>query len=149
MLRVIFVCSGNICRSPMAQVVFSEAARTRGVDHLSISMGTLGLMNAPAADEAIAACADRGIDLRAHRSQGLNRMLLQRASHVFVMEAQHRDAVVARGVDPARVHYLGAFDPEDPREEIDDPVDQSQEVFEACLDRIVRAIDSFLDGASV
>lgn len=145
MLRAIFICSGNICRSPMAQAVMSHEAQVRGIECLTISMGTLGIMNAPAADEAIIACDGLGIDLRSHRSQAINRNLLQRASHVFVMEPQHEAAVLAAGVDPSRVYYLGAWDAEDPRPQIDDPVNLSQEVFDHCLARIVRATRHFLD----
>lgn len=146
MLRAIFICSGNICRSPMAQAVFAQQTQERDLPCITISMGTLGIMNAPAAKEAIAACGKRGIDLLSHRSQPLNRNLLQRASHIFVMEPQHKEAVLALGVNDERVHFLGAWDPVDPREQIDDPVNLSQEVFDACLDRIVRATHHFLDS---
>lgn len=147
MLRAIFICSGNICRSPMAQAVLAHEAKARGMDCLTISMGTLGIMNAPAADEAIVACDGLGIDLRSHRSQPINRNLLQRASHVFVMEPQHEASALAAGVAPSKIHYLGAWDPEDPRPQIDDPVNLSQEVFDACLARIVRATRQFLDAS--
>lgn len=133
----------------MAQAVLSHEAQQRGLDCLAISMGTLGIMNAPAADEAIVACDRLGVDLRSHRSQPMNRNLLQRASHIFVMEPQHMEAALAAGVPPSKIHYLGAWDPEDTREQIDDPVDQPQEVFDACLERIVRATRHFLDQASV
>lgn len=147
MLRVVFICSGNICRSPMAVGVFSHEAQLRGIDQLTISMGTLGIMNAPAADEAIAACERIGIDLRSHRSQPVSAQLLQRATHIFIMEVQHERALAAQGITGPHVQYLGAWDPEDPTPQIDDPVDQSQEVFDACLLRIVRATQHFLDNA--
>lgn len=144
MLRVVFICSGNICRSPMAHAIFEHEASRRRIPHIAVSMGTLGLVNQPAADEAISSCRDIGVELSYHQSQPISTSLLRHATHIFIMEPQHAEALKKHGIDDARVQYLGAWDPVDPRPEIDDPVEQPRAVFDACRQRIERAIDSFL-----
>lgn len=145
MLRVVFICSGNICRSPMASVVFQHEASLRKIPHVAISMGTLGLVNRPAAQEAIDACAAVGIDLSYHRSQPISKQILSRATHIFVMEPAHKRILQQQGIDASRILFLGSWDPEDTRPQIDDPVNQPRAVFDSCLARIHRAVVQFLD----
>lgn len=146
MHRAIFVCSGNICRSPMAEHLFARALRSRGLKGAVISMGTLGLQGRGAAAEAVEAMAELGVDISGHGSQGVSLGLLHHATEIFVMERAHRDYVLR--ADPAlsaRVVMLGAHDPEGGPEEIADPVGGPIEAFRACRDRLERCIDRWLD----
>lgn len=146
MLRVVFVCSGNICRSPMAHAIFERRAQDLKIPHLVLSMGTLGLLNQPAAEAAVRSCAAIGVDLSFHQSQPINTTVLRHATQIFIMEPAHADSLQKLGIADARVQYLGSWDPVDPRPQIDDPVDQEQAIFDACRVRIERAIDAFLDA---
>lgn len=144
MIRVVFICSGNICRSPMAERLFLAAARQRGVDAMAISMGTLNLVGRSASREAIEALRQIGVDLSDHRSQGLSIGLLRHADRVLVMEHAHRRRLLALdSVLADRIELLGQHDPAGP-DEIDDPVDQPLPAFIATRDRLVRAIDGLL-----
>ncbi|MBM3128270.1 MAG: low molecular weight protein arginine phosphatase [Chloroflexi bacterium] len=95
--RVLFVCTGNVCRSPMAMALFNARARRAGEDHLyhARSTGTWALDDTPASAHAITALATRGIDLTAHRGQTITRALLDQAAVVIVMTRSHRDALVS------------------------------------------------------
>ena len=148
MLRVVFVCSGNICRSPMAQYIFEAEAQRRGVPHIALSMGTLGLVGQPAPAEAIAVCEEIGVDIASHQSQPLSAAILKHAKQIFVMEPQHVEALQKIGVAGESVQYLGSWDPKDQRQEIDDPIEQPIEVFRAVRERIERAVAHFLDEAA-
>lgn len=145
MLRVIFVCSGNICRSPMAEGIMKKMARDRGLSAAVLSMGTLNLVGRSASSNAIAACAEIGVNIEYHASQGLGRGILEAATHVLVMEQHHADAV--KKVAPAaaaNTTFLGAWDqPAQP--EISDPVGKDIEAFRRCRDRIVLGLEHFLD----
>lgn len=146
MLRVVFVCSGNICRSPIAHVLFDQQARAASLRAVTVSMSTLGLVGRDADPHAVAVCATRGADLSFHRSQPVNVALLQRATHIFVMEDAHRAHLRSLGVDADRILFLGAFDPVDARREIEDPVGKDIATFEACAIRIERAIAAFIES---
>lgn len=107
-------------------------------------MGTLGLLGRAPAPHAVEVAAQHGISLEGHRSQALNPAILRSATHIFVMEHAHIAPLLSRGAPQERVHLLGRWDPAGD-EEIDDPVDQPIEVFEACFDRLDRAIGAFLE----
>ena len=128
--RVIFVCSGNICRSPMAAGLSASMLAESGARPMIISMGTLNLVGRSADRHAVAAMKEIGIDISRHRSQGLNPMMLKMADVVFVMEPRHTQAI--RRVAPgARVQLLSSFD-EPKQPEVRDPVGGTLEDFRAC-----------------
>ena len=131
----------------MAQYILEARAQARGLAALSLSMSMIGLDGAPAAPSAIQVCRDIGIDLEDHRAQPINRALLRAATHVLVMEPIHEQAALDSGVPASRIHYLGGFDPEDPSPVIADPHQRAMEDFIHCRDRILRAVDGFLDAA--
>ena len=88
-MNLLFVCSGNICRSPMAERLAEALGDEMGVPVRARSAGTLGIVDAPAASNAVKVCREVGIDLSDHRSQGLSPELLDWADHVLVMEYAH------------------------------------------------------------
>ncbi len=146
-MRVVFICSGNICRSPMAESIFAAELHKRGEQGAAISMSTLGLHGRAASTNARAAVAEIGLDLQAHRSQSVSVGLLAHADVIFVMEAAHREFILcaAPSVGP-RIVLMGTLDPEGGPDEIDDPVGQPIEAFRACRDRIRRAVLAWFDA---
>lgn len=129
----------------MAQYIFEAEAQKRSIAHVAISMGTLGLLSQEPPPEATQACEELDIHIEFHRSQPLSNAVLKHATHIFVMEEQHVEALKKIGVQGDRVQFLGVWDLEDPRPEIDDPVNQPIETFRHCRDRILRAVRHFLD----
>ncbi len=107
--RVLIVCVGNICRSPMAEALLR--ARFAGRTGARVeSAGIAALVGRPAAPEAQALLAARGLDLSAHRARQLTPELVAGFDLVLVMEEGHRRAVEA--IAPAargRVQRLGRF----------------------------------------
>ena len=95
MIRVLFVCTGNICRSPMAQGFLDHLLRERGgVDFRIRSAGVFGWEDSPAANESVIALQEQGIDISSHIARRLNRPMIEQADLVVAMAAEHRDAVV-------------------------------------------------------
>lgn len=94
MLNVIFVCTGNICRSPMAEGYLRQKFHEMGRDDLKVSsMGIHGLDDAPATDLAQAVCEEHGGDIASHRSRSLVGDELQNADFIFCMEPVHKKFV--------------------------------------------------------
>ncbi|RZT42333.1 low molecular weight protein-tyrosine-phosphatase [Cupriavidus agavae] len=86
---ILVVCIGNICRSPMAEGLMREALPGRRV----WSAGLEAIPGAPADALAAAVCAERGLDLSAHRAQRLTLAHLMRADLVLVMDAVQKSAI--------------------------------------------------------
>jgi protein-tyrosine phosphatase len=111
------------------------------VDHLSkmgykvVSIGTMDTADQPASDEAIAACAAKGIDIKAHKSRKLSSELVEESDFIFVMERAHQKKVAAISPEAANKCVLLAEN-----QEIADPIGQSQEVFNYCAELIDKAV---------
>ena len=108
-----------------------------------VSAGTLGIQGQPAPAEVIKACAELGLDVTNHSSQGLNRSLIKHADWIMVMTEAHGDAVLA--LDPgadARLIFLGDY--AEPRGDIWDPVGQDLDAFRRNRDYILAALQRWL-----
>jgi protein-tyrosine phosphatase len=139
---VLFVCHGNICRSP-----YAEHALVRDLpdpERERWQAESLGFVkpDRPSPAEARAVTARRGVDLEGHRSRLLTRESVSAARLIYVMSAAQEREIQSRfGADPERVWVLGDLDPEPIRKRtIQDPVDQPESVFETVYDRIDRCI---------
>ena len=95
MAAILVVCSGNICRSPMAEG-FLRRALERRLDVAAPAVGSAGTIvidGAPAMPESIEAARERGVDIRSHAARLLTHELIDDADLVVTMAAEHRDAV--------------------------------------------------------
>lgn len=122
-IRLLFVCSGNICRSPAAEALARALAPEFGLAVEVGSAGTLRIEGQPANPYMTkVGLREYGIDLRAHRSRGLTRELIDRADLVLTMETHH--AVSARELAPdAPLDRIRPLGPWAGVAEIDDPND--------------------------
>lgn len=102
MASILVVCTGNVCRSPLAEGFLRAAFEGRlGVSAPAVSSaGTAGWEGSPAMPESVAAAAERGVDISGHRGRALTREHVDDADLIVAMAAEHRDAV-ARSVPDA------------------------------------------------
>jgi protein-tyrosine phosphatase len=109
MTTILLVCTGNICRSPMAAGLLRQRLREHPKRHdwRVISAGTWAAEGRPTSAYAAAEMADRGIDISAHRSRGVTKDLMEQADLVLVMTRNHAEALKVAFPDHAdKVHML-------------------------------------------
>ncbi len=143
--NILTVCTGNICRSPMAEGIIHKlmAGRT-GVT--ASSAGTHALIGNSAADFAIIASAERGIDISAHRARMIGEEIIRDSSSILCMELSHVEWVLE--IDPsaiAKTFSLAEFAGNGRSlKQIADPYGCSLREYRTCFAEIEICIRNFL-----
>jgi protein-tyrosine phosphatase len=93
MKTILFVCTGNICRSPMAEAFLKHILAREDLDYVVRSAGVWATNGRPASAYAIQAMARRGIDISGHRAHSLIRADVEEADLILVMASEHVEAI--------------------------------------------------------
>lgn len=96
MRAILCICTGNICRSPMAEAHLRDELSLAGLDVRVESAGVGAVVGHPATDEAVQTAAARGLDISAHRGRQLDAELAAEFELLLVMEERHREWIVRR-----------------------------------------------------
>lgn len=146
-LRLLFVCSGNLCRSPMAAGIARHLGQERGIDLEVKSCGTIARAGMEASENAVVACQEKGVDISDHRAQPLSRELVEWADQILVMEENHLHSVNACDWRaPFKTWSLGSFIDV---KRIKDPYRRSLRKYRKARDILWRAVDEALDRLAI
>lgn len=152
MVRVLFVCMGNICRSPVSQGVFEEVVRREGLEGEieADSAGTHGFYHAgePPDPRAQRSAAKRGIDISAQRARLLEREDCERFDYILTMDEENYERVAAlcrSAASKAVVRPFLDFAPARPEREVPDPYGGGPEGFELVMDLVEEASEGLLE----
>lgn len=149
-MKVLFVCSGNTCRSSLAEGLARKRATERGLTGIEFtSAGTGALDGGGASEGAILVGLERGIDLSTHRTRALTPAMLGDADLVLVMGPHHLDAVQALAPN-IKVQLLDHFASDGlTAEPINDPFGGTLDVYRETASELERRIDAVLDRLEV
>ena len=147
--RVLFVCSGNICRSAYGAVKFEQLLKDRNLSMRIASAGTLRLVGRSVAPEMIATAQEHGLDLTQHRSSALSKPLIDAADVSFAMEHGHKLEIMRICPDSEyRIVMLGQCLPT-PKLEILDPMGHTPEIYREVANEIDLALENWLNSTNV
>jgi tRNA threonylcarbamoyl adenosine modification protein (Sua5/YciO/YrdC/YwlC family) len=148
-LSIVFVCTGNTCRSPMADVLCRTLIAKRlgcpigELEDRGVMISSAGIsasMGARPSPEAVAVMAEMGIDLGGHASQPLGPQLIRHADIIWTMTRSHRQAILQQWPETAgRVHLL-SLDGQDVSDPIGHPIDQ----YRRCVEQIKAELEARL-----
>jgi len=143
-MHLLFVCTGNTCRSPLAEGIARRMIAERGLTNLTVSSaGTSAWPGAPASDGALLVSLEHGIDLSEHRARMLAPEQVAGADLILTMGPHHCESAEVLG-GAGRAFLLTAFSSGAPRP-VSDPFGGDLEVYRATYEELQREIGTALD----
>lgn len=136
-MKILFVCSGNTCRSPMAEAIF-RSFYDQGQDKPQIaSAGIFALPGEEASSHAVFAMSKRGLDISGHRSRPASAYLLDEADIIITMGQSHKEALLFSRPDIAdKILSMAEIGGQD----ISDPFGGDQSVYERCAAEMEKTL---------
>jgi protein-tyrosine-phosphatase len=141
--KILFVCTANICRSPMAQAIFNALAEDTNVPFRAESAGTAALEGKPMAENAIAALEEVGIYPGIHRARQVTSRMLDEYELVLTMSPQHTNTLRRlEGSTPQGVYTLPEYATgAPPQESIPDPYGHTMSAFRSTVRQLYDCVE--------
>lgn len=136
MKNVLFVCTGNTCRSPMAQGICEKIADDKGLPIKCESAGLSTVSGYPVSENAVTVCKELGIDISRYRTKNVRELDLSEYDSIITMSPRHKHALIALGANPYKIWLLGAENGG-----ISDPYGGDENTYRACRDEIYDSIN--------
>jgi protein-tyrosine phosphatase len=145
---ILFVCRGNTCRSPMAEVIARNLAERQGLTLQFASAGTTAAADAVASRGALASAANAGLDLSRHRARAAGTDLLAPAHRILALDQRiYADLIAGAPADmKPRIAHLVAFAPGLGIDEITDPWGGSTATYDKAFRDIKAAVAGLVEG---
>lgn len=136
-MKILFVCTGNTCRSPMAQYIFEAEAKKRGIDCECRSAGIATFTGSPASDNAVKVMKEIGIDMSGFRSTAIHAVLSDDFDLYVPMTYNHAAALCQYGVGKSKIYLIS--------KDVPDPYGGSVDFYRNTRDTLIRDMEKLAD----
>lgn len=135
---IAFVCTGNTCRSPMAEGIFNKLAAEKGIDVAAESFGIATATGTAVSDNSLKVCSEIGIDLSGKISTSVNDVDILKYDKFYCMSQSHAQLLMYSfaEIPASKIEVL----------DISDPYGGSEEVYRQCRDDIYNSVKEIIKG---
>jgi len=143
--NIMFVCTGNTCRSPMAEALMKKLLKENNIDGINvISRGLSVFENSPASENSIKAIEKYDVDLTSHRAKSLSPDEVEYCDLILTMSSNHKNIIISAFPDVKEkifTIYEFSFNKD---ADISDPFGGNIKIYEKCLDEIYKCIKEII-----
>ncbi len=144
-MNILFVCTGNTCRSAMAAAMFRAMLAEKGIKDIKVaSAGIAAIPGGKASPNAVQVMSEQGVDLNSHRSRQVDEGLLKEADLILTMTENHKLAV--KSWEPSvwdKIYTLKEYAGMDDKD-ISDPFGQSEVIYRQTLEEIKQSLEKII-----
>ena len=139
--QILFVCTGNSCRSVMAEGLFKHFTKGREAEFSVISAGISAMDGYNATEETIRVMRDEGIDVSGHKTKRLTIPMILTADEIFAMETFHQDWILRTAPEvEGRVHLMTDFLENPTMRSIPDPIRMPESFYKSTMNVISNCV---------
>lgn len=142
-MKILIVCTGNTCRSPMAEGIFNELKKDLDMDLWVLSAGISAYEGSPVASNAVKSLESIH-DISHYRAKMVNEDLLEQADLILTMTKMHRDILLDRyeGIED-KTYLLNEYAFGEMKD-VEDPFGGNSDIYDIARDEIYRAVESII-----
>lgn len=134
-MKILFVCHGNTCRSPMAEGLFKQLSSSSAVE-FAVSSAGVGAVNGDApATNAVNVCKALGVDISGHKARNIQEVDITKKDLLVVMTMSQAQALMQCGIPQNKIYILN----------VPDPFGGDMEIYKACCDAIKTQLEILLE----
>ena len=136
-MNILFVCTGNTCRSPMAEGIFKKIISDENLKDINVTSAGISANNiSKATKNAVDVCNEINVDLSKHISKSIFDININNIDKFVVMTNMHREMLLSLGINKDKIYVLG--------NQIDDPYGGDISIYRKCRDQIYDALNKFI-----
>lgn len=139
-MKVLFICTGNTCRSPMAEGLLKDMAKKNNLETEVKSAGVFADDGGHVSENALSALEEMGIDISNHRSQSVNKELVEQADLILTMSKSHKESLILNYPHIKEKVFLLNEYAFDRARDIADPFGKRLSDYKIVRDEIMRAL---------